>query len=809
MGTRPAKMFRWLTVRARGALVPVVLQAAAASAAQAAATVPAPIAAAPDVASTPDWAENAARFSGPGRSELYLDVVVNGMARGLNPFGWRDGELWATAATLRQLGLVLGADAGDVVRLAALPDVQSVYDTPRQRLTINASLAALRLPTTVLDAPGIAGQQSNGSNGVLLNYDLYALQASRGTANLNAWSEVRAFGAAGVVSNTVWTQLAHRDDGAWAGKSTRLDTTWSRSFPDPMLTLRIGDTLTSSSPWTRATRIAGVQLATNFALQPYRVTVPTPSVVGSASLPSDVELYVNGLRQYTGKVPAGPFQLNAMPSVNGAGTGQVIVTDMLGRTTTLSFALYAAHQLLKEGLSDWSADLGVVRTNYGLRSFDYGHEPVASGTWRHGISSSFTFEAHGEATRGLVNAGVGGALLMATAGVVSASTARSLNDGRSGAQLGVGYSWRDDRFNVAFDAGRTHGAYADVAARYGGAPVLGKGSATAGYDTRGFGTIGLSYVYLSSPGQPPSRFAGASWFKAVGRTASMNVSASQDLVDRSARSIYFSMTIALDGNTALSAGVQHDDRGTAYTLDANRSMSSEGGIGWRAGLRRGASQDGGIAEVEYAGRYGRTAAGISVVGANRYAYESASGALVLMAGSAFATRRIDDAFAVASTDGIADVPVTIENRLIGTTDARGMLLVTPLRAYENNQLGIDALKLPADMRIERVAAVATPTDRAGVLVRFGITPVRAASIVLVDAAERPLPLGSLVRLLGRTGDPTALVGFDGAVYLDQLEARNVLDVQTRDGRCRASFDYHKPVEGIGQIGPLTCREIRP
>jgi len=93
-------------------------------------------------------------------------------------------------------------------------------------------------------------------------------------------------------------------------------------------------------------------------------------------------------------------------------------------------------------------------------------------------------------------------------------------------------------------------------------------------------------------------------------------------------------------------------------------------------------------------------------------------------------------------------------------------------------------------------------------VRIGITPIRAASIVLVDAAGQPLPLGSLVRLQGQDGDDAALVGFDGAVYLDRLEARNVLDVQTPDGPCHASFEYRKPAEGIAQIGPLTCHAVR-
>lgn len=163
---------------------------------------------------------------------------------------------------------------------------------------------------------------------------------------------------------------------------------------------------------------------------------------------------------------------------------------------------------------------------------------------------------------------------------------------------------------------------------------------------------------------------------------------------------------------------------------------------------------------------------------------------------------------MVSTEGVAGVPVSLQNNPIGTTDSKGMLLVTPLNAYQNNKLSIDPMSLPADMRIDRVNMDATPTDRAGTLVKFGIVPVRAASILLVDATGKPLPVGSAVRLRGHGGEP-ALVGFDGAVYLDTLDEHNVLDVTTPIGSCHAGFDYRKQGSGIPQIGPLTCRKEVP
>ena len=805
MAKQSSKTFHWPTLLAKTLLIPAglmplmaqVVHAAAAGSAQAKESPGSPML----IAAADGSAEN---LAGPRGSDLYLDVELNGMPSGLMHFGWRDGELWASASALQRLGFVLPPGTTDPVRLKSLPGVAVTYDAQRQRVTLMAPLALLKLATTQLNTPGTTAQPATASPGLLLNYDLYGTRAQQGAASLSAFTELRAFSSAGVISNTALTQAVHSDTSGWQSTTTRLDTTWSKSYQDQLLTLRVGDTLTGSLPWTRATRIGGVQLSTNFALQPYRTTAPLPAFLGSATLPSDVELYVNGLRQYSGKVPAGPFQLNTAPNISGSGNAQVVLTDALGRATTLSFSIYDTQQLLQKGLSDWTVDLGVVRNNYGLRSFDYGSDPAASGTWRYGLSDGFTVETHAEATRGLATAGAGGVWQLGPLGMVSGAASHSAHDGQQGSQLNLGYSWRNDRFNLGLNATGTRGNYLDVASQYGAVPARGTGSAVLGYNTQNLGSVGMSYLYLRYPGQSATRFATAYWFKSLGRSTSLNLSVNQNLDDRSQRSLFFGISMALDGNVSLSGGIQRDQGRSTYTVDASRSAPSEGGVGWRTGLRQGGGQNGGQAQVDLLGRYGRVGAGVSAFGDSRYAYASASGGLVMMGGQTFAARHVDDAFAVVSTDGIAGVPVKLENRPIGTTDSKGMLLVTPLRAYQNNQLSIDSMQLPSDVRIDRVKALATPTDRAGTLVRFGVTPVRAALITLVDDAGKPLPLGSLVRLQGAGDAQPVLVGFDGETYLDTLNLQNVLNVETPTGACRVSFDYPKQSKGIAQIGPLPC-----
>jgi len=750
--------------------------------------------------------------------DLYLDVTINQQPTGqLAHFGARDGQLWASRSTLRQLGIQAPPAGPDPLPLSSLDGLVVDYDAAHQSVSLTAPLALLdRQPTMLNSHDTDTVPHASSSPGVLLNYDLYGTHGNHGSSSLSAYTELRAFARAGVFSSTALSQATRLPDEGWRDHSARLDSSWETSFPERMLSLRAGDTLTSATAWSRSTRIAGLQLSRNFALQPYRITTPLPAFLGEATTPSAVDLYINGIRQYSGKVAPGPFQVSSAPTISGSGIAQVVLTDAIGRISTIDFPFYGAEQLLQKGLSDWSAELGVVRENYGITSFDYGHDPAASGTLRYGVSDRLTAHGHLEATDGLAMAGLGGNLLLGDrGGVINLATAHSQARGNSGNLYNIGYQWNDGRFNVALDSTRTRGHFLDVASLYGTPPPSITEHALVGYNGPLLGSINLSYLRLryailpvhtddSAPRvSQDTRYASASWFRAFDRRMTVSLSLNQNLDERRDRSIFLGFTLILDDRTQMGVSLQRNGHRDSLVLDANRSVPSDTGFGWRTQLR-GGEQRGGLAEGSYRSNFGEFDAGINSWGNSRNAYADARGALVLMGGHAFAARSINDGFAVVSTNGVADVPVLLENRPIGLTDAHGMLLVNQLNAWQKNRLAIDPMSLPADTRIDRVDTIATPSNRAGTLVKFDITPIRAATVTLVDAAGKPLPLGSHVRIAGQT-NRDAVIGFDGEVYLDTLDARNTLEVDTPAGHCQASFEDDGKSTGIPRIGPLTCQ----
>ena len=115
-------------------------------------------------------------------------------------------------------------------------------------------------------------------------------------------------------------------------------------------------------------------------------------------MPSTVDVYVNNALVSRQSVPPGPFSITNIPIVSGTGEAQLVVRDLLGREQVITQPFYGAATLLKEGLADYSYELGAQRQNFGQTSSDYA-KALASATYRKGVTESFTAELHGEAAQ--------------------------------------------------------------------------------------------------------------------------------------------------------------------------------------------------------------------------------------------------------------------------------------------------------------------------------------------------------------------------------------------------------------------------
>lgn len=732
--------------------------------------------------------------------ELYLEVTLNGAPTGL-VLGFTQGPegLRSKVENLSQLGLdpaLFGLGKKAEFALAEARGLRYHFDQAAQTLSLTVD-DALRAPTQIAtgQARELMTPPSTG-RGVLLNYQVYSQFGQAG--RLAAQHELRYFSEGGVIVTTGTATL--RGEGR---RFTRLDSYWTRSDPMTLRTLQAGDFITNSLTWSRALRLGGFQWRKNFELRPDLLTYPMPTLRGSAVVPSAVSLYVNGMRQIEAEVPSGPFVIEQVTGLNGAGQANIVTQDELGRTITATLPLYVDTRMLGEGLSEFSVEGGFLRRSYGARSFDYAKSPAVSASLRHGWREPITLEAHGEAGPGLVNAGTGALVRLGQVGVVSGSIAASAGAER-GVQASAGYQYISAGFSVDAFTTRRSQHYADLSSAEGTPPPLRTNRLSLNFTLPRGQSTGMSYIGLEVPRLPRARIAAMAYSVSILRRAYLSLSAYRDLDKRDARGFSLNFSVPLGERTSASATAGRQDGRSTRNIVLGRTPDYGGGIGW-------ALQSGGVAggryqqaQLQYLGSAGQ----VTVLGQHQgqtsvFAVD-ASGALVMMDGTVAPARQVGASFALVHT-GKPDLPVMHENRELGRTNRRGYLLVPNLVPYTNNLLSIDTSQLPADTRILADSLTAVPQRLAGVLVRFPVERYAAATVILYERAGKPIPAGTVV-LNSATGQQT-VVGYDGMTFVDHLQSHNRLLLGSGAQRCEVTFDY-RPVAGVlPTVGPLLCQPV--
>jgi outer membrane usher protein len=752
---------------------------------------------------------------------LQLDVSINGQPIGLiGAFvQMPDGSLHATAAELGELGIKTAIEnPAQLVPLASLSGAAVAYDVAAQSIDIGLDDAG-RL-SKVFDAQQSTGAtaQSSGT-GIVLNYTAFASSVLGGEDSFTESSgasltlDGRAYSPAGVLSNAVILGDTDESDSG----VLRLDTTWSYDHTEWMIEGSAGDVISGGLAWTRPVRMGGVQLRRNFGVRPDLITMPLPSASGSAAVPSTVDVYIGNVKAYTQDVPAGPWSIANIPAVTGRGEARIVVRDATGRETETVSDFIASSDLLRPGLTDFSAEAGVARENYGSESFDYGQEPLASASLRHGLTDWLTAEAHAETGDGLLNGGAGFVSALGTFAIASVAVAASSFENREGAQVYAGFD--TEVFGIAIGAAttRTFGDYSDLAF------AISRDAASSAADlsdaepakaidriSLGFqlpfdekGGFGLSGVHLETADGEENWIGTASYTRPLWGKSSLSVSAFADFGDSGnyGAFAFFSSPIGDWGHG--SAGLTTSDTGVSVSADVSKPRGdAPGSFGWRAEVREGDAPSY-RAGASYRTIFADMEAGVSHAGGETLATALADGAIVFAEGGLFASRRVDDAFAIVDA-GAPGIAVYHENRNVGRTGKSGKLLVTGLRAYEKNKIEIEVQDLPMDADFGETVAEPVPASRAGAKVDFAVKRgIEAAIVELVDSEGKPIAPGT--EGTSGTGE-TFTVGYDGQAYLTKLMPQTSLTLVTKNGPCTAEFSSTKQVAEVqAHIQGVVCK----
>ncbi|PLR41533.1 hypothetical protein CYR55_01465 [Chimaeribacter californicus] len=785
---------------------------------------------------------------------LYLEIVVNGQPGGqVLPVEYRGGHYYLTPDQLRSAGVPLQQGGSQPVAVDRIDSrLQVAYSGETQQLLI--TVPGDWLPEQrVGEGPAENFLPAESSTGLLFNYEVYANQTPDAQSHgyVSAWTEQRLFGGFGAFVNN---GLYRRDLGSAQGVAAenryiRYDTQWQYNDDVNMMSYSAGDVITGALPWSSAVRLGGLQVSRNFSTRPDLITYPLPAFAGQAAVPSTVDLYINSYKTNSSQVNPGPFTIDSVPFVSGAGEATVVTTDALGRQVSTVVPFYVASELLQAGLTDYSVSAGAIRQNYGIRSADYG-EPAASGLVRHGLTDWLTLEAQAEGAPGMAVGGAGAGVRLGRLGVLNLawSGSSSRNDAfdqseqaaqalgnRTGAGLGdsdvsgpitdystgftpppeggrgnqvsLGYAYSTTLFSLNAQRILRSERYADLS-NYNTRSRLSRRSdqLTGSISLGRFGTLGSGYFDVRD---------------ALGRrTRLVNLSYSKSLWGNS--TFYATANRAIGGegfNAQLMLSIPFGDAGTASfsaTRDTDnqwngratysRAIPTDGGFGWNLAYADGQVSNSQYqqADLSWRGDHLETRGGVYGSRGRFSRWGQVSGSLVAMAGRVYAANQVNDAFALISTSGYGGIPVSYENQRIGETDERGYLLVPSVTSFYHARFQIDPLNLPAEVSTPTVEQTRAIRRDSGLLITFPVKTLSSANLTLVGPDGQPLPNGSPVSLAGSA--QKSYVGWDGLVWLEEVQRENLLTITRADDGsvCRVTVRVPRP-QGIHNLGPLVCR----
>lgn len=749
--------------------------------------------------------------------QLELLVTLNGRDTGVIctfTLVKATGALSASRADLADAGIDVPASMGRQIRLSEL--TTPVYDEARQTIALDVPTAML-VPRVLSAYPAQEGPVAESGWGMVLNYQLAAnLGDDVGAEGLRVGSvyaglDLRAYSPVGVLSVTGAASRPDADAGvAW----TRHDTRFVHVARSRMLTLTLGDFVSAGPSWSSALRMAGVQVRRDFSLDPSFLTDPQLSYSGVAVLPSALDVFVNNVKAWSGKVDAGPFVLGDLPMVTPQGEAVFVLRDASGREYVNRVPFFATQNLLRKGVADYALQIGFPREEYGRTNLDYGSERIGSASLRYGLSDRLTVGGHVEAASDLLLVGVGVDMAVFDRAELGLSVAQSQTDLSSGQLVALALRTRVAGVDIRATERRRIGGFQDLGSYL--SERQGSGSDPTGYRAAdleralslsvplgsGTGFASLSLIQTKRQAEEAVVLS-ASYARSIGSDgASVRLNAFHDLSDRSnsGLSVGLSFPFGADGRSDIQTGLT--PRGLESQASLSRHAGQEvGELGYRLAVY---DQQGGKSAsfgVTHQGRYARSELTLRGRNGTVSAKGTATGSVVLGGGGVFAARRIADGLAIVDI-GVPGIPVSLNNRPVAVTGRNGKALVGDLRSYQVNRLSIDPLTLPPTASVTATAMDVVPMRRSGVSLSFDGGTDTSAIVVLRDAAGVFLPVGTAVTLRGRDSVP---VGYDGEVWIEGLKPQNELTATTASGACHARFAFAPDPDGEQVvIDPVLC-----
>jgi outer membrane usher protein len=610
-------------------------------------------------------------------------------------------------------------------------------------------------------------------------------------------------------------------------RSVRLQSQLIYDQPDDLRRWIVGDTFASSGNLGSSLNLGGISLSKLYQINPYLVKTPLAAVAGAVTLPSTVDVYMDGARVLSQNVAPGNFNLQNLNSYSATGLRNVdiVIRDAFGNEQHIGFPYFFTDQLLAAGLQEYSYNLGFLRDNYGLRSFDYGAAAL-SAFHRYGVNDNLTVGAGIDATRNHVNMDPRFILNTVAAGIVGLDVSYSHDrpDGapsQSGRAASLSHTYVAGSLSSQILVQRYSQDYAVLGLPATSPPKL-QASAGVSYGSRNAGTWSVNYsVGTVYGGLNDQHTTTLGYTRTLLPTVSLMINVGRQLQGTAGYTAFIGLSYFSANGQQASASHQRLYTGdTSDQLQFAKTPPIGEGLGYRLIAERnvtsGVPNENISPFVQYNTRDNIfIAQGTDFVngttGAANFYELSAAGAVAVIGGGAYLSRPINDSFGLVHLDPpLVGVRVSRSNAPIGTSDASGNVFVPVLGSYQANEVEIEPKDIPLDYTVAQTAQKIRPPFRSGEVAVFKLAKVRAITGVLKlrrDGELTPLENVDLKLVKDSSSVPLSTVR-DGNFYIENLApGRYTAQLKVGEKACRLELTVPDSAEIVAELGDVICETV--
>lgn len=743
-------------------------------------------------------------YPGSAATTVVLPLRVNGVDSGeaMILFDGTDALVRAAdleAAGIRRFaGLRRTVRGEELVSLSSLaPEVAWRFDEANLRLVVDATAGLLprgRIDLSPGRPPGIFYTDDPSA---FLNYSV-TLDDKR---NVSAFSEAGWSLGHALLYSSVFRQSD--------GKLLRGMTNVTVDDRTRMVRWVAGDNIAASGNLGGGAFLAGLTVSRSFDLDPYFYRYPGLGISGAVTSPTRADVYVNGRFVRQEMLQPGTFDFTNVPIQGGLGATRVVLHDAFGGQSVLASPYYLSTSLLAKGLSDFSYSVGFRRENTGIESFEYGG-PAFIGQHRLGLTDTFTAGLRAEAADGVISGG-GSAAFSFLPGQVEAAVAASGGSGGSGLAGFLRASVSFGRLSIGAYGNLTGDKYSTLSLPTSQDRPTTDAGAFASVDLRRLGGLSIQYALQrwrdSGSARRLSAIYNAHLFGSV--SFSLSAARSKTPLGGDNTEVMANLNFALGRTLASNVQWRHDDSGSSVLANLQRAAPLGEGYGYNVQGATGQGTSGSAtARAQYRSSFGVYEASYSNLGGTGSGYVTASGGVVAIGGSLFATRPVQQAFALIRTAGVEGIEGLNRNQATGRTNRKGDLLVPDLTPYYGNVLGISDTDLPPDYIVDSVRRVMAPPYRGGSIVTFPVRRLRAftGSVKVSFRGTEIIPGYGTLTVTADGKEYESDIGSTGNLYLEDVPpGKRAARIRYLGASCDFQLSLPESSEPVAKLGSLVCR----